>query len=34
MKQYRVRKFYVALGEIGIKAFEMLRKLFVLENSA
>jgi hypothetical protein len=34
MKQYHMRKFYVDLGEIGIEAFEMMRKLFILENSA
>lgn len=34
MKQYNVRKFYMDLGEIGIKAFEMMRRLFILESSA
>jgi len=34
MKQYHVRKFYMNLGEIGMKAFEMMGRLFILENSA
>jgi hypothetical protein len=34
MKQYHLKKFYVDLGEISIKAFEMMRKLFILENNA
>jgi hypothetical protein len=34
MKQDCVRKFCVDLGETGMKAFEMLRKLFILESSA
>lgn len=34
MKQDCMRKFCMELGEISMKVFEILRKLFILEKSA
>jgi hypothetical protein len=34
MKRDCVGNFYMELGETDMKAFEMMRRLFIVENSA